>query len=166
MKQYYSLLDGVRFFAAVWVMNFHYFLNNDPAPQLHWYRFGNLGVQLFFIISGFVIVQSLKGKSIREFAIGRFWRLFPLFWVLCTLTYAMTIFLPDVRYALHFSDYVRTMTMLGDVFNGFIGPTALIDPSYWTLTVELIFYSGIALFVKFAGLRNIRYFLLGWLCVR
>lgn len=165
MKHYYSLLDGLRFFAAFWVMNFHYFLNDDPIPQLHWYRFGNLGVQLFFIISGFVIVQSLKGKTLREFASGRFWRLFPLFWVLCTLTYAMTIFLPDVRYALHFTDYLKTMTMLGDIFNGIVGPTALIDPSYWTLTIELIFYTGIALFVRFVGHRNIRYFLAAWLCV-
>ncbi|MBP9757659.1 MAG: acyltransferase [Candidatus Pacebacteria bacterium] len=165
MKHYYSLLDAVRFFAAFWVMNFHYFLSADPVPQLHWYRFGNLGVQLFFIISGFVIVHSLKGKTLKEFATGRFWRLFPLFWVLCTVTYALTIFLPDVRYALHFGDYIRTMTMLGDVFNGITGPTALIDPSYWTLTVELIFYAGIALFVKAAGHRNIRYFLLAWLVV-
>lgn len=165
MKQYYTLLDALRFFAAFWVMNFHYFLGVDTVPQLHWYRFGNLGVQVFFIISGFVIVQSLRGKTLREFAVGRFWRLFPLFWILCTFTYVLTIFLPDVRYTLHFSDYVRSMTMLGDVFNGIVGPAALIDPSYWTLTIELIFYTGIALFVRFLGYRNIRYFLLAWFIV-
>ena len=55
--------------------------------------------------------------------------------------------------------------MLGDVFDGIVGPAALIDPSYWTLTVELIFYTGIALFVRFCGHRNIRYFLLAWLIV-
>ncbi len=165
MKRYYSLLDLTRFFAAFWVMNFHYFFGNAENTQLHWYRYGNLGVQIFFVISGFVIVQSLKGKSLGEFAKGRFVRLFPLFWVLCTLTYILTIFLPDVRSSLHFSDYVRSMTMIGDVFNGIIGPAALIDPSYWTLTVELIFYVGIAMFVRLFTHGNIRYFLLVWLVI-
>lgn len=163
MKRYYYLLDGARFIAAFWVMNFHYLFGNGSDSQLHWYRYGNLGVQLFFIISGFVIVQSLKGKSFKEFAVGRFIRLFPLFWVLCTLTYVLTIFLPDVRYALHFSDYIRSMTMLGDVFNGIIGPATLIDPSYWTLTVELLFYMWLALFVRLFTHAHIRYFLLAWL---
>ncbi len=165
MKHYYSLLDAARFFAAFWVMNFHYFLNTELTPELHWYRFGNLGVQVFFIISGFVIVQSLKGKSLKEFAKGRFVRLFPLFWILCTLTYVLTLILPDARYSLTVIDYLRSMTMLGDVFNGIVGPATLIDPSYWTLTVELIFYTGIGLFVHFFSHQNIRYFLLAWLLV-
>lgn len=163
MRRYYYLLDGARFLAAFWVMNFHYLFGNAENADLQWYRYGNLGVQVFFIISGFVIVQSLKGKSLKEFAANRFIRLFPLFWVLCTLTYVLTIFLPDVRYALHFTDYIRSMTMLGDVFNGIIGPATLIDPSYWTLTVELIFYIGIGTFVHFFTHGNIRYFLLAWL---
>ncbi len=162
MKQYFSLLDPLRFFAAFWVMNFHYLLATVPDPHTHWYRYGNLGVQIFFIISGFVIIQSLKGKSLRRFAEGRFVRLFPIFWVLCTVTYALTILLPDARYTLHFTDYLRSMTMLGDVFIGFAGPAELIDPSYWTLTVELIFYIGVGLFVYLFSYRNIRYFLAAW----
>ncbi len=165
MKKYYSLLDAARFLAAFWVMNFHYLFGNGDSTQVHWYRYGNLGVQIFFIISGFVIVQSLKGKSLKEFIVGRFWRLFPLFWILCTLTYLLTIFLPDVHSVLRFSDYLRSMTMIGDVFDGIVGPAALIDPSYWTLTVELIFYVGVALFVHHFAHHNIRYFLLVWLLV-
>jgi peptidoglycan/LPS O-acetylase OafA/YrhL len=163
MKQYFSLLDPLRFFAAFWVMNFHYLLATVPNPDLHWYRYGNLGVQIFFIISGFVIVRSLKGKSLKQFAYGRFVRLFPMFWILCTITYALTLLLPDARYVLHFTDYLRSMTMLGDVFIGFAGPAELIDPSYWTLTVELIFYIGIGIFVYFCSFKNIRYFLAAWL---
>ncbi len=163
MKRYYYLLDGARFFAAFWVMNFHYLFGNGPDTQLHWYRYGNLGVQVFFIISGFVIVQSLRGKSLKEFAVGRFVRLFPLFWVLCTLTYLLTVFFPDVRYILNITDYMRSMTMLGDVFDGIIGPATLVDPSYWTLTVELIFYIAIALYTSLFTHGKIRYFLLAWL---
>lgn len=165
MKQYFHLLDAVRFFAAFWVMNFHYLMGTEHNPALHWYRFGNLGVQLFFIISGFVIVQSIKGKTLQQFATGRFLRLFPLFWILCTLTYVTMLVFPDPKYTFYFTDYLRSMTMLGDVLNGIIGPATLIDPSYWTLTVELIFYAGIGMFVHLFTYSRIRVFLIGWLAL-
>ncbi len=155
MKTYYPLLDAVRFFAAFWVMNYHYYMG--LSGELHWYRYGNLGVQLFFIISGFVIVQSLHGKTLRQFATGRFIRLFPLFWILCTLTYLITRVVPHTEH-LQFIEYVSSMTMLGDKFNGYAGFGSLVDPSYWTLSVELIFYTGIGLFAYLFSYKNIRYF--------
>lgn len=160
MKTHFSLLDAVRFFAAFWVMNFHYLFNQ--TGDLEWYRYGNLGVQLFFIISGFVIVQSLHGKSLKDFAVGRFLRLFPLFWILCTATYVITLIIPHTA-TVNFTEYLRSMTMFGDLWNGIVGYTRLIDPSYWTLTVELIFYIGIGIFVYFLSEKNIRYFLGSWL---
>ena len=160
MKAHFSLLDAVRFFAAFWVMNFHYLFGQ--TGDLEWYRYGNLGVQLFFIISGFVIVQSLKGKTLKEFATNRFLRLFPLFWILCTATYLITLIIPNTA-TVSFIEYLRSMTMFGDVFIGIVGYTRLIDPSYWTLTVELIFYIGIGLFAYFFSDKKIRYFLGFWL---
>lgn len=160
MKTHFSLLDALRFFAAFWVMNFHYLFNQ--TGDLEWYRYGNLGVQLFFIISGFVIVQSLAGKTLREFAISRFLRLFPLFWILCTTTYLITLIIPHTS-TVNFTEYLRSMTMLGDLFNRIVGYTRLIDPSYWTLTVELIFYTGIGIFTYFFSNKNIRYMLGAWL---
>ena len=158
MKQYFSLMDPLRLFAAVWVMNYHYLLGNEPNPALHWYRFGNLGVQIFFIISGFVIVQSIQGKPLSEFALGRFLRLFPLFWILCTVTYLLTVALPDHTYIIHFSDYLRSMTMLSDALEHLLGPSTLVDSSYWTLTVELIFYVMIGVFVHYFTQRRLMYF--------
>lgn len=160
MKTHFSLLDAVRFFAAFWVMNFHYLFGQ--TGNLEWYRYGNLGVQLFFIVSGFVIVQSLNGRSIKEFTVNRFLRLFPLFWILCTTTYIITLIIPHTS-TVSFSEYLRSMTMFGDLFNKIVGYTRLIDPSYWTLTVELIFYIGIGIFVYIFSHRNIRYFLGFWL---
>ncbi len=162
-KKYFPLLDGVRFFAAFWVMNFHYLFGLENSSDVKWYRYGNLGVQLFFIVSGFVIVQSLNGKTIGKFAFGRFVRLFPLFWILCTVTYLLTIVVPHAN-SLLFADYLRTMTMFGDTINEFNhAPAILIDPSYWTLTVELIFYIGIGMFVYLFSYKNIKYFLATWL---
>lgn len=160
-KTYYSLLDILRFFAAFWVMNFHYFAGS-ALVVVAWYRYGNLGVQLFFIVSGFVIVQSLQGKTIKEFARGRFIRLFPLFWALCTITYILSLIVPYTTHV-SFLGYLVNMTMLPDVFIGYIHRGSLIDASYWTLTVELLFYVGVGLFCAVFSYKNIRYFLAGWL---
>jgi peptidoglycan/LPS O-acetylase OafA/YrhL len=162
MKTYYFLLDLLRFFAAFWVMNFHYFLGLSGA--LSWYRYGNLGVQLFFIISGFVIVQSLQGKTLKEFAIGRFIRLFPLFWILCTATYILTLLVPHAN-PVSFTEYLISMTMLGDKFGSVLGYMRLVDAAYWTLAVELIFYAVTGIFVFLFSYKNLRYFLSVWLIV-
>lgn len=143
-------------------MNFHYFLGS--SGEQHWYRYGNFGVQLFFIISGFVIVLSLQDKTINEFVKNRFIRLFPLFWIVCTATYIITLIIPNARPRL-FAEYLSSMTMLGDQFNGFAGFGGLIDASYWTLAIELIFYLGIAIFVFICSYKYIRYFLLSWLAL-
>lgn len=161
-KYYFSGLDALRFFAAFWVMNFHYFLGLSGA--LSWYRYGNLGVQLFFIISGFVIVQSLHGKTLKEFATGRFIRLFPLFWTLCTATYIITLLVPNAN-PVSFTEYIISMTMLGDKFGSAFGFVRLVDAAYWTLAVELIFYVVAGLFVYFFSYKNLRYFLASWLVV-
>ena len=163
MKTYYSLLDPLRFFAAFWVMNFHYLGGLELSSGLSWYRYGNLGVELFFIISGFVIVQSLHGKTLKEFTTGRFIRLFPLFWILCTATYVLTLIVPHASH-LNFSEYLVSITMLPNVINGITDhSTVLIDASYWTLTIELLFYAGIGIFSSLFSYDKIRYFLITWL---
>ena len=161
-KTYYSLLDGVRFFAAFWVMNFHYLGGLELSATVSWYRYGNLGVQLFFIISGFVIIQSLHGKTLKQFMQGRLIRLFPLFWILCTVTYILTLVIPHAAHVI-FPEYLVNMTMLTDLFNGKVGGGALVDASYWTLTVELIFYTGVGVFTSLFSYDKIRYFLMAWL---
>ncbi|MDB4984714.1 MAG: hypothetical protein JWM20_893 [Patescibacteria group bacterium] len=144
-------------------MNFHYFGEIGISNSVTWYRYGNLGVQLFFIVSGFVIVQSLEGKTFKEFAKGRFVRLFPLFWFLCTITFLLTLVVPYADHV-NIGGYLTNMTMLPDLINKFSHGT-LVDASYWTLTVELLFYVGIGLFCSLFSYKNIRIFLGGWLLV-
>lgn len=161
-KYHYSGLDLLRFFAAFWVMSFHYFLG--LSGELSWYRFGNLGVPLFFIVSGFVISQSISHSSIQKFVLGRFIRLFPLFWILCTCTYIFTILMPN-GVPVSIPEYLISMTMLGEKLGNLFGYTRLVDPVYWSLVIELIFYFAITLFVYFFTWKKIRYFLWGWLLV-
>lgn len=162
MKSYFPLLDLLRFFAAFWVMSFHYFL--WYSGDLHWYRYGNLGVPLFFIISGFVISQSVAHTSTKAFALGRFIRLFPLFWIMCTITYTFTLLMSNGNPVL-FPEYLVSMTMLGEKLGNLLGYVRLVDPAYWSLVIELLFYTAIGLFVYFFKWKNIRWFTALWFMI-
>ncbi|PSO15034.1 hypothetical protein C7G42_29510 [Bradyrhizobium sp. MOS003] len=59
---------------GVGVVAYHYDQNN--------FYYGLLGVELFFVISGFVILMSLeKANSLAEFALHRAARLYPAYWL-------------------------------------------------------------------------------------
>ena len=82
-------LDGIRTFAVLFVILCHTespFL--DRIPLLHVFRIGSLGVNLFFVISGFLITQLLLKEadktgtiSLHRFYLRRSWRIFPAFYV-------------------------------------------------------------------------------------
>src|SRR4051812_19156660 len=97
-----AALDGLRFLAALAVMFFHY----TAAEKLLWgnpsrlefptmnllTRYGYLGVQLFFVISGFVILMTAYGRNVEEFVASRFSRLFPAYWVAVLGTFVLQSF--------------------------------------------------------------------------
>ncbi len=143
---YFALLDILRFLSSLAVVFHHTFL----------FHYGKLGVYLFFIISGFVIHFSLS-KGLKEYAIGRFLRLYPLFWFCCTLTYFVTVLYGN---NLPLAKYFISMLMFND------GKIAqMVDGSYWTLTFELLFYFYIAVFVSLFSVKKLHYFYAGWLAV-
>jgi peptidoglycan/LPS O-acetylase OafA/YrhL len=81
-------LDLLRSIAIVWVMLFHSFVVGGLGPNWTWLsRYGWMGVDLFFVLSGFLIgVQVLKplkdgGRlSLRDFYLRRAFRILPAFW--------------------------------------------------------------------------------------
>jgi peptidoglycan/LPS O-acetylase OafA/YrhL len=142
-------LDALRGIAAIAVVAFHYTTNLQynypqfrPAFSI---PHGHFGVELFFIVSGFVIFMSLgNARSATDFAASRFARLFPAYWaaVLLTATTLATGGLPD-----------RTLTLLPTLFNltmlqEFFG-LRHVDGVYWTLSRELVFYAGMATLLIF-----------------
>lgn len=50
-------------------------------------RFGYLGVDLFFLIGGFVIMMSAAHGTAQAFTASRAGRLLPAFWICCTATF-------------------------------------------------------------------------------
>ncbi len=166
--QRFHELDILRFLAALAVVFFHYtFLNATEYTELPTYpvlseifKYGYLGVELFFIISGFVILLTASKKGWRGFIISRIARLYPAFWIAITLTtLGVVLFASDIM-QISLSQYLWNLTMVGnfaDVEN--------IDPVYWTLQVELKFYFWIVLILFFNKIKHIELFIAAWLIV-
>lgn len=92
-------LDFLRAFAIVSVYLFHYGATELTGPAGWIQGFGWTGVDLFFVLSGFLIANQLfapvaagKSISIKEFYIKRFFRIMPVFWVVLALYFSWPAF--------------------------------------------------------------------------
>src|SRR3712207_8546071 len=98
-----GMLDVLRFGAAFAVLGFHFVARDSPAwggavPDSvagvgQWALYGRLGVPLFFVISGFVILMSSWGKDVPTFTASRVGRLYPAYWVSVVLSVAISFVL-------------------------------------------------------------------------
>jgi peptidoglycan/LPS O-acetylase OafA/YrhL len=143
---------------AVFLVVYFHFANRLPytavgsatPPSLEFYA-GKIGVYIFFVISGFLIAQSLAGsRNLAEFYAKRVSRIYPLFVFASIVIFVfLTVFQPPVvpdgprRFYSHertLLDLVGTILMLEDL--GF----RWIDGVFWSILVELKFYLFIGLF--------------------
>ncbi|WP_461171645.1 acyltransferase [Arthrobacter sp. Z1-9] len=148
------LLDCLRLAAAFSVVAYHYTAvfgslfwgapSRDVFPTLSVATaYGALGVQLFFIISGFVILMSAYGRTVGQFAASRISRLFPAYWAAVILAALLLLVIsPGEMNKITWTDAVVNLTMLQQS----IGVKSL-DGVFWTLWVELLFYVTIAFFL-------------------
>lgn len=166
-------MDMLRFVAAMSVLAYHYIASYLPdgsagawlAPTEHLIRYAYLSVELFFIISGFVILWSAQGKSATSFAISRFARIYPTFWAAMLLTSACYLLLgphaptmPGKEVSLH--RLLANATMMPQMFDA-----ERIDGVYWTLELEIRFYFLIFMLLLLRQIGNIERWLYLWLAV-
>lgn len=152
-------LDALRGVAAVAVMWYHYVhgqardfgaVGNLAVVALtDVVDAGKVAVVLFFAISGFIIPNSLSSqhaRPVRHFVVGRFFRLYPAYWLsiaLCVLFFE-TSRVPAER------DILLNLTMV----QGFLGVRD-INGVAWTLLIELVFYA-VCLAMHLAGVLGSR----------
>ena len=153
--------------AAVLVMLFHYgfWVGAYPEGEAHsisqgliafpafydWTEFGWVGVQVFFVISGFVIAFSAeRAANAYAFFVTRFVRLFPAALVCATISLIAALLVGYAEGGDLITAYLRSVL--------FIPFGAYIDGSYWTLCIEVAFYGlvfGLIAIGRFQWLRRL-----------
>jgi peptidoglycan/LPS O-acetylase OafA/YrhL len=169
-------LDALRLVAALAVAAYHYlgtstaqFLTVNPRDlslPLHLVgMYGWIGVDAFFLISGFVICMSGWGRTPGEFAVSRLARLFPAYWAAIAL-----IVLYRILVALSHGDTTGIPGLRQLVGNATMIPEQLgvheLDGVVWSLWVEARFYLLMGLVLAFgATYRRMLAFCTIWLAV-
>ncbi|NEC91272.1 acyltransferase [Streptomyces sp. SID12501] len=144
-------LDGLRLLAAIVVALHHYagtwrvnqpdnLIWGQPVSDImpNWFRisaYGWIGVEIFFVVSGFVICMSCWGRTPRQFFTSRVIRLYPAYWFSIIFTTAVVVALPGVWERKQGREILLNFTML----QGGSG-VSNVDLVYWTLWSELRFY--------------------------
>jgi peptidoglycan/LPS O-acetylase OafA/YrhL len=138
-------LDSLRGIAALSVCFLHF----------GFYNYGITGLDLFFLISGFVIYMSISNsKSLKLFWISRFVRLFPVYWlsIVIALLFCSLCIVPN---PINWAFVAGNLTMVQPLFK-----TSYFSFAYWTLYVEMLFYLLITIIWVLNLLKNIDWIIL------
>lgn len=170
MKKRIESIDALRGIAALAVVLRHYTtifsIDYDVPNDFNFeFKYGYLGVELFFLISGFVIFMTIeKVKTSKEFVVKRFVRLYPTYWLALFITAIVILFfgLPKMHFTV--KDFFLNLTMIQDVVNPIL-KTKHIDGVYWSLTAELLFYGLMLVLFQLKLLKHIKLIGFFWLLI-
>lgn len=145
-------LDLLRLFAALLVVFFHFGYRGAAGatpmmpvayPEVAALaKYGFVGVDLFFLISGFVIAASADGRTAIQFAIARAARLYPAFLVAMSLTAATVVALGALAPEAALVRWAANLTMFAPALG-----QPLMDGAYWSIVLEIVFYGWVGLFM-------------------
>lgn len=150
----FATIQALRAVAALLVVVYHAFdmwglRINATAPGVSWGN-GAAGVDIFFVVSGFVMVVSSRRMASQPYAWWTFIqhrivRIVPLYWLLTTAKLMLVFFFADLalRSNLDF-DYIARSYLFFPVVDG-AGHFRPLLPVGWTLTYEFLFYLLFAL---------------------
>ena len=156
-----TTIDSIQYLRAIaaWLV-VAYHLSASLESQLGWqhsFAIGAIGVDIFFVISGYIMAM-IASRTVRfsaaEFLLRRFVRIAPLYWMV-TIVFCLLCFLvpavvnsPDVTP----SQLVSSLFFFPDVMTGTPSPVLIIG---WTLNYEFFFYAIVACSVWFTGDRTL-----------
>lgn len=167
--KYYNNLDGIRAIAALMVMIFHFFQAFDPNSYF-WQTikkvsvFGQTGVTLFFVLSGFLITRILINTKetegyFKNFYLRRTLRIFPLYYLFLILSYFIVPYILDAKIP-DFSQQIYYYLYLQNFASTFswdaVGPS-----HFWSLAVEEHFYLFWPLVIYLFSRKNLIKIIIG-----
>jgi len=139
----------LRLIAATSVVYFH--IGTTPI-------FGSFGVDIFFVISGFVMAMVINnGQQPKSFAVSRLARIIPLYWLMTTIVYIISLIKPSLlgSTSSSLSNYLFSILFIPHFKeDGTLFPTLAVG---WTLNYEMFFYLLIFLSLL---ISRARYFLI------
>ncbi|GAA0312174.1 acyltransferase [Sphingomonas oligophenolica] len=160
-------LDYFRLLCALIVLMAHYVVvvvpkvpgltNTDLGLISDILSYGHIGLFAFFIMSGMMITQIVQRQTLSTFVSHRVTRVYPTFFVCLTITTLVGI--GEVgRMHVGLWQYVANLTIDAEAFG--YRPA---DSSYWTLTVEIIFYAMIIAVAMLGWIRHIQAVVAVWI---
>lgn len=121
-------IQVLRAIAACAVVVFHTY---DPGGNSD---YGAAGVDLFFVISGFIMANVAQDRTAGEFARDRMWRIYPMWWI---------ALIPWLLMVPRGPVFLLSSVTLWPVYgSGFVVPVLKVG---WTLCFELLFYAGMTI---------------------
>jgi len=156
-------LDALRGLAAAAVVLFHFttrygqmFGHTRPlAVEVPW---GGYGVDLFFMLSGFVIFMTLeRTSSTLDFAVGRLSRLYPAYWASLAITFVIVSLAGLPGEEVSFGDAVVNLTMVQRLLG-----RPHVDGVYWSLQAELLFYVAMIVLYRCGAFSRVFRTVMAW----
>jgi exopolysaccharide production protein ExoZ len=129
---------------AAWLVVFHHFSEEVRSRFGEFFgQQGNFGVDIFFVISGFIMhhVASTKAQDARAFVVNRLFRVVPAYWFATALMMLCRLSWPrEFAYTDWTPDTVLASLLFVPVENpSGIGPFPVLVVG-WTLNIEVFFY--------------------------
>jgi len=152
LQGHLPVLDGVRGLAVLLVVFFHttHLSDQSVAGRVTWWLAGAgwTGVDLFFVLSGFLITGILweaKGRQhfFRNFYMRRFLRIFPLYYLALAVSFLV---LPSLAGRLNLDERITTdgavwyLLYLSNFYQLWVDTTHPILGVVWSLAIEEQFY--------------------------
>src|SRR5271156_4881977 len=152
----FASIQMLRAIAAMGVVVYHaqVMLHHNAGYVYQEHNTGAAGVDIFFVISGFIMYFTNRNAFEKPGASGRFFlrriiRIGPAYWAYTTLVTALLLFLPQLFQDMKFGLYQAIGSYLFLLFvntNGQVGPNIGVG---WTLSFEMYFYLLFSLFLLF-----------------
>lgn len=152
-------IDGLRFLAALGVVLYHFtgrrtqVWGADPGDvfpvvgQVTMYF--TLAPELFFVVSGFVILWTAWGRTVPQVVASRLARVYPAYWAALALTATLLLVIWPEGKRITLGEVAVNATLLQEAFG-----VRNVDGAYWTLWTELRFYLLMTVFVAIGITRR------------
>ncbi len=157
-------LDSLRGMAAIAVVFYHflylfpskYGFDEEKVEFLYHFQ---VGVHLFFMISGFVIFMTItKCDNVFQFIWSRFTRLYPVYWCAVIITFIVVSSMGPENRKVKLQDAFVNLTMFQEYVS-----VPHVDGVYWTLSIELAFYILIGSAFVIGLIKYAKFVCIAWL---